>query len=750
MQIRVLITLAFFTATNAFAQNGIWLDWARAVKMGPPGAQAVAPDGSLWVAGDYVNPYIDFHPHPDTQLFFPENLSATRQAYLLHYDSLGNPPEVLTWEGKGDDQLHLVGVDGLGGIMVLGETDDSLDISLNNSPAWIAPTQPSWFLARFGSDRSLLWVHVFEKSSLLPLQLLAGEDGSVYLAGSFTGSADLNAGIGTQIVQAGAAGSLFFARYQLNGSLAWAHAIGIPAGIARIQAISVRDSGFAAGGYFIPSIAQPVSVSLGDSSISLTQNGKHHPFLALIGPQGTIDRFSMPAAGPGYSVEGLRHDTQGNLVIAVTNQLAGTHQLESWSPSQQLLWRHQLNANGNRKPGQLARGSGNLLCLMGEWSSWITADSTYQSSQFATNTNIHLTWLDQNGVPQAVKSGERIQQLTDGFGHLYFSGGFTGITTLDNLTPPYELKGLTISDQLQMFGRFVNHCQAASWVELPVDTFRTCNISLELDARVTGTGLRFQWREGGLDMTDLLAGTTGVTVSVSGSKTPWLRTETQINNPWSGFSRGEYHLEVYDACGSGLLSPPSYREIFGSPYLPGAIDLIDKQAGDTLVMKPFIDDYPEEVLEFQWLKGNFALYDGGRFSGTQEKELRIYPVLPSDQGTYHCVPYTSICPEGAFFDEYSFSVTVEGTYTSLDPSALSGIHLFPNPAREQLTIESEQPWQGNWRLSSVQGQTLAEGKVSGDLTVDIFLPELSGGLYLLHCQTKEGKRSTTKLLIQQP
>ena len=301
-----------------------------------------------------------------------------------------------------------------------------------------------------------------------------------------------------------------------------------------------------------------------------------------------------------------------------------------------------------------------------------------------------------------------------------------------------------------MFGRFVDHCQTATWVELPIDTFRTCDISLALDARVSGTGLRYQWLEGGLAMNDLLTGTTGVTVSVAGSRSPWLRTFTQVSNPWSGFSRGEYHLQVFDACGTDLMSPPSYREVYGNPYLPGAIERIDKQAGDTLAISPFIDDYPEEVLEFQWLKGNFALYDGGRFSGTQTKELRIFPVLPSDQGTYHCVPFTDVCPEGALFAEYSFTVTVEGTYTSLDPSALPGIHLFPNPARRQLTIESERPWHGLWQLSSVQGQMLAEGMVRGELSMEIYLPELPGGLYLLHCQDDEGRRFTTKLLIQQP
>ena len=90
---------------------------------------------------------------------------------------------------------------------------------------------------------------------------------------------------------------------------------------------------------------------------------------------------------------------------------------------------------------------------------------------------------------------------------------------------------------------------------------------------------------------------------------------------------------------------------------------------------------------------------------------------------------------GAFTPDSAF---VAPAITAITPAqATNAALVYPNPAKDNITIAFTQPQQGSITLSDVQGQTVKEEKLDGaSTTIDI--STLSPGMYIISVNTTEG------------
>ncbi len=75
----------------------------------------------------------------------------------------------------------------------------------------------------------------------------------------------------------------------------------------------------------------------------------------------------------------------------------------------------------------------------------------------------------------------------------------------------------------------------------------------------------------------------------------------------------------------------------------------------------------------------------------------------------------------------------------LSKSMMHPLKLYPNPAHDILFLESPVSWAGlEYRITSIEGQSILKGVLSGLRENKILLPGLHPGIYLVNIRTKEG------------
>lgn len=77
-------------------------------------------------------------------------------------------------------------------------------------------------------------------------------------------------------------------------------------------------------------------------------------------------------------------------------------------------------------------------------------------------------------------------------------------------------------------------------------------------------------------------------------------------------------------------------------------------------------------------------------------------------------------------------------------AAAAGFRVYPNPAREQITIEGRNLL--HYSISDLQGRIICEGALTG-ATSNISLPPTAPGIYAIRCRTKEGHVLIEKITV---
>jgi len=138
------------------------------------------------------------------------------------------------------------------------------------------------------------------------------------------------------------------------------------------------------------------------------------------------------------------------------------------------------------------------------------------------------------------------------------------------------------------------------------------------------------------------------------------------------------------------------------------------------------------------LPAEFSLSTG--LSGTADKTPFAIEIKPARTTTYKLTRVSNVCGVGRVAAD-SVKITVV-PITSIEPQALTTVHVYPNPAVEQLTLRFEPTGAYKLKWLNATGQVLTELSGSGsEATLPVSGPP---GMYLLWIE-HQGKAATFKI-----
>ncbi len=188
---------------------------------------AVAPDGSYVIGGDFGRSG-DFNPGAGLDVRTP--VSGTHDGFVTKLNADGSYGWTRTFGGEAEDAVTAVAVGPDGSIYATGYYENAIDLDPGPGTDWHTNDDArETFVVKLAADGSFVWGKTFAQTDSFHGQgtaLRIADDGSVYVAGRFRGTIDLDPGPGTLSATAGEAG--FLVKLTSGGALAWGRSIGGP------------------------------------------------------------------------------------------------------------------------------------------------------------------------------------------------------------------------------------------------------------------------------------------------------------------------------------------------------------------------------------------------------------------------------------------------------------------------------------------------------------------------------------------
>jgi Secretion system C-terminal sorting domain/Immunoglobulin domain len=742
-----------------------YLDWAKKIGNNvniSPKAQTVDSRGNVYVAGD--NP--DF--------------------FINKFDSLGN----VIWEKTTPNILHTVNAlatDEDGNIYIAGKFFPSFDFDWSDAGEHIVTvSEQSIFIAKYDGDGNFLWVHHNEEPNLQLNELEIAENGDLILVGNFTNTANIALNGATQEVTANEAPGpdtydIFIARYDQNGNLL--HHInfgGQGNDLVRSLAFSPTGDIIAVGEIGTASFD---TITLGTEQYILPA-ATIQGFLIEINTDWQITN-SLIIEGQLTSVTGMDVDESGDIFVTGRFQdncdingsgnpggeLAGNffNDLECFAAKYNddfsMAWGFRVGGSSvqfSKKAVLSEQGfwiSGESQGLLNQDLNFYHSDSTFTFHKVGDSGfgQIYLALLDkETGIPLEAQSyasdgGTTITGLDVGKNNaLYFFGQFQGILTFDDDILPYNLSSFYLGTSEYIIDTYIARktltCQPIEIILQPDSPQSFCQPNFEYEFLAMGTGLRYQWYEEDIPMTDFINLVDG-----------WYIVGTQSNlleyhSPsGGGWNLTPYSLQIANACGDLFFSDTLQTTIFGNPSV-----LVDQPnnfavIGETAKLSVrVLNDYPDPA--FQWYKGQIPLVNGIHFSGVDTDTLTINNVVDVDEANYFCIVGSPNCS----FDEVATTSTL--LYLEVGVTSSKDIEnndptfeIFPNPANDFFIIDFQKSKNSfeTIQITDIYGkivkQLFYESNQSFQFSIN--LENIPAGIYSINVYSKKSIQSK-KLIIR--
>ncbi len=207
--------------------------WTRTIAargMEFPNGVAAAPDGSIYVTGLFGYPrqvgyVLDFDP---TQGVDEHTTVADADIFLTKLNADGSYGWTHTFGHSGTDRGYGVATDARGDVLMTGEFGGTIDFDPGEGvDEHTAVRSLNLFLSRFHGDGSYAWtIDAGDGGKVRPYGVDVGSDGSIALAGKFSGRADFNPGPGVDLHDSGRGNNVFVTKIAGNGSYLWTQTFG--------------------------------------------------------------------------------------------------------------------------------------------------------------------------------------------------------------------------------------------------------------------------------------------------------------------------------------------------------------------------------------------------------------------------------------------------------------------------------------------------------------------------------------------
>lgn len=279
----------------------------QACYSGPAGTegQGICEAGKQLCAADGMS----FGPCSGEVLPHPENCATPidEDCDGLAPPCIGNVLWAKRFGEDGDQIVRRLAVDSAGNVIVTGYFSGSVDFG---GGLLSSPSAAAGFVAKLDASGNHVWAFAIGDSVVQGESLAVDHDGSVLIAGSFTGSVDFGGG---PLVSAGMS-DIFVAKLHSDGSHAWSESFGDVGGES-VQALTVDGLG-----NVIVSGTFEANLDFGDGS--LTSTGSREVYLAKLDSNGVATwshQFGSPSLGGTASIA---TDSEGSVLL--TGYFSGT------------------------------------------------------------------------------------------------------------------------------------------------------------------------------------------------------------------------------------------------------------------------------------------------------------------------------------------------------------------------------------------------------------------------------------------
>lgn len=183
--------------------------------------------GNVYVTG-FFSGTTDFDPGSGV---FNLICSSANDIFFAKYDSFGNYIWAHNISSTGYDRGYGISVDNLGFVYITGSFNGTADFDPGPGTANLYSSANDLFFAKYDNNGNYLWANNIGGNGDDSGTDIFVNNGSVYLTGYFTGSANFDTGTGnTTLVSAGGSGDIFFAKYDTSGQFIMAAKIGSSGG----------------------------------------------------------------------------------------------------------------------------------------------------------------------------------------------------------------------------------------------------------------------------------------------------------------------------------------------------------------------------------------------------------------------------------------------------------------------------------------------------------------------------------------
>ena len=258
-----------------------------------------------------------------------------------------------------------------------------------------------------------------------------------------------------------------------------------------------------------------------------------------------------------------------------------------------------------------------------------------------------------------------------------------------------------------------------------------------------GTGASFQWYRSPdfeIPLEDMESPLQGGIRRI-GTQTNFL---TRISGS-TIYSSTKFVVKVNGACTEPFFADTINYEVWGTPKLRLYNNSLKAEVGDTVVIQTYLNDpdYPMDSLTFQWYKGKEALIEGAKYVNTNTKDLTINNVSLLDASTYSCKVNRVHCKDINTQKDLETYLAVQNI-NGLTDLVRANITLFPNPAKNQVTLRLEKPYTGWVKLTNALGQKFEIYSNVNSINTE----RLPSGIYLLSFES-QNTLFTSKLIIEE-
>jgi len=225
----IYITCILIVGFNLESLNAQGFEWARSYGgVFNEDAVDICVDaaGNIYTTGSFAG-MVDFDPGPDTTFVSSLGFFNT-DIYVQKMDPSGRLIWAKSYGGFSDDRAYSIGLDSAGNIFVTGSFQDSIDIDPGAGINYLYSNGSDDILVqKMDSAGNVIWAKGFgSKGRDLGTSISIDAIGSVYTAGYFADTTDIDPGPGTADVILKGVVDVFIQKLDGSGNFVWARTFG--------------------------------------------------------------------------------------------------------------------------------------------------------------------------------------------------------------------------------------------------------------------------------------------------------------------------------------------------------------------------------------------------------------------------------------------------------------------------------------------------------------------------------------------